>query len=163
MSVPTPETRQGNSPDSPQVLSLRKTITKQGTHCTAQGLPLCPHGWVFPQMGIRRQDGGWQMMQTCFLLFLFLTSNMGFGRQILPRTKTIQFKQILHNTPTENDQSISPFSQVHIGAMIVFQENVYSRQVALATLLKATSQALINILGLQACNQYLHMGEWLLS
>lgn len=62
------------------------------------------------------------------------SSDVGLGGQILPRSKRVEFKQILYNTSTENDQNILPFSQVHSGAMIISPDNVH----------KSTSSQLVN-------------------
>lgn len=144
----TPETRQMGSANSPELLSCKQDYYAKPPEPTA--VLRDSHsawGWVFPleeYQGIEwdlgddadldfflspsiQSEGDWSVhaMTQHLEKPWSHSSDMGFGWQNLPRNKGVEFKQILYNTSTVNDQNISPFSQVHNGAMIISPDNVY--------------------------------------
>lgn len=67
MSVPTPETRQGNSPDSPQVLSCKEDNYQAGNPLHCSGTPSLPPWLGFPPDGY--QEAGWGLVDDANLFF----------------------------------------------------------------------------------------------
>lgn len=67
MTMATPETKQVGSADSTEVLSYKQDYYGKPPENPLQcsGTPSLTGAGFPPQMSIRGQDGGWEMMQTC--------------------------------------------------------------------------------------------------